>query len=186
MTSPWRTTMCATLPFARSSVYSHRTVRSKYGCHRYQTTTSRPTWAECLRDGDRTDGTFDGIGIELDAAILEEAAKGRPTSERIADRFGKLAALRDTRQLRLQPLPQRDDQGTCFGLANGNPLCGWLSPDRLIDGIDPGDATDRFTGDRRAGRLVDIVELASGVRPAGGEHNPVAGQLLEAGIAVYV
>lgn len=33
MTSPWRTTIRTTLLFARSSVYSHRTVGPKYGCY---------------------------------------------------------------------------------------------------------------------------------------------------------
>ena len=38
---------------------------------------------------DRADRTLDGIVVELDAAITDEARQALPTRERIADRFGE-------------------------------------------------------------------------------------------------
>jgi hypothetical protein len=38
---------------------------------------------------DRMDRAFDGIVVELDAAIVDEARQALPTRERIADRFGE-------------------------------------------------------------------------------------------------
>src|SRR5882672_10889044 len=37
---------------------------------------------------DRTDRTLDDIGIDLDAAVIEEAGKALPARERVADRRG--------------------------------------------------------------------------------------------------
>src|SRR3546814_16052616 len=55
--------------------------------------------AECHR----TDGAFDRIGVEFDAAVVEEAGQAGPPSERIADGVGQRAARWDERELRLQP-----------------------------------------------------------------------------------
>ena len=38
---------------------------------------------------DRADGTLDGVVVEFDAAIVDEARQALPTRERIADRFGE-------------------------------------------------------------------------------------------------
>jgi len=53
----------------------------------------------------RPDGVFHRIGIELDAAVIEEAAQRRPTRERIADGLGQPAARRNPVQLALLSLP---------------------------------------------------------------------------------
>ena len=62
---------------------------------------------------------------------------------------------------------------------------GGAAADRGLDRVKLGDPAQRLGGDRRAGRLVHVVELPSGVRPAGGEHDVAAcGEPLEARIAV--
>ncbi len=38
------------------------------------------------------DGAFDGVVVELDAAVVEEAAQRRPARERVADGPGQPAA----------------------------------------------------------------------------------------------
>ena len=43
---------------------------------------------------DRTDSAFDGIVVELDAAIIDEARQARPARERITDGFGVSVLLR--------------------------------------------------------------------------------------------
>lgn len=59
---------------------------------------------------DRADGALDRIGIELDAAIVEEPGQAIPASERIADCLGKLAARGESGELTLQPCMQGIDQ----------------------------------------------------------------------------
>ena len=44
---------------------------------------------------DRPDRAFNGIGVEIDAAVVEEAGEFVPAREGIADRFGQGAAARE-------------------------------------------------------------------------------------------
>ena len=46
-------------------------------------------------EGDWSDRAFDHVGVDLDAAVVEEAAKSSPTRERVADCLGELALLAD-------------------------------------------------------------------------------------------
>jgi len=50
----------------------------------------------------RPDGAFHRIGVEFDAAIIQEPAERRPARERIADGLGQPAARRNPVQLALQ------------------------------------------------------------------------------------
>ena len=52
---------------------------------------------------DRTDGAFDGIVVELDAAIIDEARQALPTRESIADGVGELALLTNQTEFCAQP-----------------------------------------------------------------------------------
>ena len=54
----------------------------------------------------RSDRAFDRVGVEFDAAVMQEARQTLPTRERVADRFGKRAASRYARKLRLEPSAQ--------------------------------------------------------------------------------
>jgi hypothetical protein len=46
-------------------------------------------------EGDWPDRAFHHVGVDLDAAVIEEAAKSSPAGERVADCFGELALLAD-------------------------------------------------------------------------------------------
>ena len=62
-------------------------------------------------------------------------------------------------------------------------LFGGAPPDGPLDGIELGDPAQGFGSDRRAGRLVQIIELSPRVRPTGGQEDiATRGQLLEPGI----
>lgn len=56
------------------------------------------------RDG--ANGAFDGVGVELDAAVIEEAAKSIPAAQGIASGIGEPATRRD-----LASPSRRHDQG---------------------------------------------------------------------------
>lgn len=53
---------------------------------------------------DRADGAFDGVVVELDAAIIDEARQPLPARERITDGVCKLALLTDQTEFCTQPL----------------------------------------------------------------------------------
>src|SRR4051812_48387870 len=53
------------------------------------------------RDG--SDAAFHYIGIDLDAAVVEEAGEAVPARQRIADRFSELGLLADQGELGTQP-----------------------------------------------------------------------------------
>ena len=46
-------------------------------------------------EGDRADRALDRVGVDLDAAVVEEAGESLPVRERVADRLGELALLAD-------------------------------------------------------------------------------------------
>ena len=43
----------------------------------------------------RPDRALDGVGVDLDAAVVEEAGEAEPAAERVADGFGQGGLLRD-------------------------------------------------------------------------------------------
>ena len=61
--------------------------------------------------GQTADRTLDRVGIDLDAAVFEEAAQAVPVVETIGDPFGELAALRHPGKIVLEPGLQGFDDG---------------------------------------------------------------------------
>ena len=75
----------------------------------------RPAFAAAVAAGEqmilaaksnRTNGTLDRIGIELDPAVIEEAAEAIPATKGVADRLSQTASRRKLRQLALEPTPK--------------------------------------------------------------------------------
>lgn len=54
-------------------------------------------------EGYRPDGTLNGIGVDLDAAVINEAGQSIPLGECVADGFGELGLLADEGELLGQP-----------------------------------------------------------------------------------
>ena len=79
------------------------------------------------RDG--ANGTLDGVGVEFNAPVIEEAAKATPTVQCIADRIGKAATGRNVSELRLEPSLHRRDQRKRLCLSRALSSGGRLSPD---------------------------------------------------------
>ena len=52
---------------------------------------------------DRSDAALDDVGVDLDAAVVEEAGEPVPAREGIADRLGELGLLADQGELGAQP-----------------------------------------------------------------------------------
>lgn len=64
------------------------------------------------RDG--ADGAFDGVVVELDAAIVDEARQAFPARQRVADGFGKFALLADQAKFCPQPRFKASTSGRLF------------------------------------------------------------------------
>jgi hypothetical protein len=77
------------------------------------------------RDG--AHGSFDGVGVEFDAAVIEEAAKGIPAGQGVADGISQAAARRDLGELRLKPGFHRSGQRSRVNLSRALPNGGCLA-----------------------------------------------------------
>ena len=75
-------------------------------------------------EGDRADRTLDGVGVDLDPAVVEEAREAVPVRERVADGLGELALLADEGEPVAQPGLESDDERTRSLLADGAALVG--------------------------------------------------------------
>jgi hypothetical protein len=64
---------------------------------------SEPANRRFLPERDRRDGTLDGVIVELDATVIEEAGEGRPAGERVADGLGEGAGGWNAAKLDLEP-----------------------------------------------------------------------------------
>ena len=114
------------------------------------------------RDG--PDRAFDGVGVELDAAVIEEAAKGVPAAQGIADGIGEAAAGRDLGELLssqafIAATSGSDWIGACPAARRPSGR-GWRSRShrarRCAAALRPRQG---------AGRLMHLIELAPRMRP---------------------
>jgi hypothetical protein len=130
------------------------------------------------------DGPFHRVGVELDPTILEVAAEGLPADQGIADGIGEPTAGCHPMKFRIQPELQRLKERLGQLHANHAAQLSRPATDPVFDGVELTDPTQRLGGDRRAGRLMHLVELARSMSPAGGKHDAMGNQLLEPRIAI--
>ena len=144
---------------------------------------SSPTAARLKRD--RADRSFDGVVIELDVAVIEEARQAFSARQGVADGLGQFALLADQAKLGAEPGLERVNQRAASLLSGGATLVGTAAADCFLDDAERGDTVKRFVGDRRRPGRCKFIEAPPDMRPA--ERQPdVAriGQLAVAGIAV--
>lgn len=127
---------------------------------------------------------FDGIGVELDAAIIQESRHTMPVRESIADCFGQRAATRHEPELRIQPTCRAVNKSFRECPAFSKPLSRRLSADPCFDREEFADPAQGVCCHRRSGGLSYVVKLAPRVAPARGESDALlVGQLPEAGVS---
>lgn len=97
---------------------------------------------ECILavERDRADRAFDGVAVDLDAAIVEEARQAIPARERVAYRLGKFCLLADQAKLLAQPCFEIGDDRAALFLARGAALLSRSSTDVVFNTIEFGDA----------------------------------------------
>ena len=138
------------------------------------------------RDG--ADAALDDVGVEFDAAVVEEPSEPVPMAQAVADGFGDQGLTRDARELLFEPGFERQHKRLAPFLAHRATLAGAVPPDRLLDRIERRDARESFAGDRSGAVLGDFEEPASQVGPAESERDRLAaccvGNALVGGISV--
>jgi hypothetical protein len=77
---------------------------------------------------DRPDRTFDGIGIDPDAAVIDETGQSLSARERVADRVGELGLLADQPELGFKPGFEGLDNGPVLVLPQRAPFIGTAAP----------------------------------------------------------
>lgn len=138
-------------------------------------------------EGNGADRTFDNVGVDLDAAIVDESGQPLPAGEGIADRFGKLCFLADERELVREPGLELVCDGAALILADGTAFIGGQAADVRLDPVECCDALEGFAGDGRWTCGGQLVEAAADMAPAEGElHRIALGQGTVSGIAVHL
>lgn len=117
----------------------------------------------------RSDRSLDGVRVEFDAAVMEEAGQSIPARQRIPDRLGEIAAAGQLRELHLEPKAKAVNDRLGEGAPRGQPMRRRLTTHLRFDSIEAGDATQGLVRDGRVLGLRNLVELAPGVRPTCGE-----------------
>ena len=74
---------------------------------------------ECVlsRQGDGTDQVLDGVGDDLDAAVVEEGLQTGPLAMGVGQLLAQARLGRDPKALCLQPVAKLGDEGRAAGLA---------------------------------------------------------------------
>jgi len=136
-------------------------------------------------EGNRSDRSFNRVGVEFDAAVIEEPGEACPAPERISDSICERASGGQLGQLAFEP------EAEVFNARSGQfPACGQppvrgFSADIRLDGVEVGDALERLFSNGRTGGLGDVVELPPRVRPASCEgHTGPCGDLVKPGISI--
>lgn len=113
----------------------------------------------------RPDRAFDGIGVQVHTAIVQEARQTFPAGECVPDRFGKRAAAGHASKLRFEP----GMQGLRYRLGERAPLSDpmgrRLPTQARFDDIEFADPAQGLRRYGRTGGLGNLVELASCVCP---------------------
>src|SRR5262245_47495913 len=126
---------------------------------------------------DGTDASFDDVGVEFDAAIIEEPRQPFPMMQCVADGLCGFGFARKTRELVFEPGLELEYQRLASFLTDCTALLGASPADRLLDQIELRDPFERFARDRRVAVLLEIIELPAQMRPAEGKRDRLAASL---------
>jgi hypothetical protein len=81
--------------------------------------------------------------------------------ERVAERFGKAGFLRHLPKPPIEPELEVFHQRLCLGLPYRAPNVRRLAANAIFDGVELTDAPDGLGRNRRSGRDIDVLELAT-------------------------
>ena len=100
-------------------------------------------------ESNRSDRALDGVCVQFDAAIVQEADETLPARQRVPDRFGERASSRQQRKLRLEPFVQGLDDWLGARATNRKPLRRRLTVSVRFHSVEFADPAQRLDGNRR-------------------------------------
>lgn len=114
------------------------------------------TGEECALpfESEAADRALDGVGIDLCAAVVEEADEPALMVAIVAERVGQLVPLRDFGEIGSDPGPQGLDLGLRSLLTHGVAQLGRKSPDLGLDVVERKRASDPTCQGRSGGGVV--------------------------------
>lgn len=117
---------------------------------------------ECVLScqGDRADQVFDGVGVHLDAAVVEEGLQAAPLAVDVGQLLAEARLGRDTQTLCLQPITELGHEGRAAGLTGRQTLARAQAPDLGLDAVELSDPAQAPGGDFRAVAVEDLLQLA--------------------------
>ena len=118
-------------------------------------------------EGDDAQRAFGGVVVDLQLAIVGISIELMPAREGVADRRRRIGLARELRECVFQPVAYVIEQRSGPRLTNCFAYIGGAASDLGFDGVERGDALDRFGCDGRGMRDMNLVELASRGCPAG-------------------
>jgi hypothetical protein len=130
---------------------------------------------ECVlaRKNLRAHRAFDDVGIEISAAVIEEAGQALPVLERITDGLRDGGFGRHPAELSLEEAFERVAMWRGLLAAYGASLLGALASDGLLDPVECGNAHERLRGNGGVAFPGDLEEAAPDVGPAEGERDRI-------------
>ena len=138
-------------------------------------------------ESDRAHGPFDGVGVELQAAVIEEQDQPAPVVQCVSDRLGQSGTTGDAAERFRQPCLHRLDEWTAALLAHPSAFLGGLATDLGLDLVERGNLAQGFLGERRLNGGVDVIELAPRMGPTESQLGDIAhvcDQAAKSGVAV--
>ena len=121
----------------------------------------------------RAHRAFDDVGVEIDAAVIEEAGQALPVLERITDGLRDGGFGRHPAELSLEEAFERVAVWRGLLAAYGASLLGVLASDGLFDPIECGNAQECLGGNGSIAFPGDLEEAAPDMCPAERERDRI-------------
>src|SRR5690554_6222809 len=99
-------------------------------------------------EGERADGAFDGVIVEIEAAIIKEAYEPVPTGQRITDRLAQTALGADLTEPGFEELMQVIDDDAAALASLTAALIGSEALNIAFDDVERGDTAQDVGGNR--------------------------------------
>jgi len=119
-------------------------------------------------------GVFDEVGVDVDAAIVQEEPEAILAFEHIGHGHAEIGLARDARGLRGQPGEELIHQWAGQVLADSPAMFGITTADAVFNLVEGGDTQQCLVDDRRTLLGLGLDQFSAAMRPAEGQPQRIA------------